>query len=120
MSLVRVALLAVVIGLTTWAGGWTAVPLVAFLWGAWRRTEPGAALGAGVAAAAAWAGALAIAAFGAPVMAVAERIGGLTGMPGVVVVAVMVVFAFALAWSAAEVGRALMQWGTRRWVPERE
>lgn len=120
MNLVRVLLLAVVIGLTTWAGGWTAVPLVAFLWGAWRRTEPRAALAGGVAAAAAWAGAFIIAALNAPVMAVAERIGGLTGMPGVMMVAVMLLFAFALGWSAAEVGRALMLWATRSWVAERE
>ena len=111
---VRILLLAAAIALATWAGGWTAVPLVAFLWGAWRRDERSSTLAAGVAGLIGWGALLGIGAIGAPVFAVAARVGGLAGVPGALVVGVALLFAFGLAWSAAEVGRTLMMLAVRR------
>jgi hypothetical protein len=111
---VRTLLLAAVIAIATWAGGWTAVPLVAFLWGAWRRDERNSALAAGFAASIGWGILLGVAAVRVPVLTVAEQVGGLTGVPGVAVVGVTLVFAFALAWSAAEVARTLVLLAVRR------
>jgi hypothetical protein len=105
--------LTVAIAAATWAGGWSAVPLIAFLWGAWRRSEDGAALAAGLAGALAWGVLLGVAAVGAPVLTVAERMGGLAGVPGLAIVLLMLLFAFGLGWSAAVLGRALMQLALR-------
>lgn len=99
--------LAAAIAGATWAGGWTGVPLVAFLWGAWRRDEPLAAFAAGFAATIGWAVLLGLAALSAPVFAVADRVGGVAGASGALVILVALVFAFGLAWSAAVVGRTL-------------
>jgi hypothetical protein len=112
----QAALLAAALAAGTWAGGWTAVPLVAFLFGAWRREDSRAPLVAAVAAPAAWGALLAIAAARAPVLSVAERVGGLAGIPGVAVVALSLLFAAGLGWSAAETGRALMLVAMRRHV----
>lgn len=107
-SPVRILSLALVLGFATWAVGWTGVPLIAFLWGAWRREERRAPVEAGIAASSAWACLLVLAAFRAPVFMVVERMGGLAGVPGAAIVMVMLAFAFGLAWSAAEVARGLM------------
>ncbi|HUF30443.1 MAG TPA: hypothetical protein VMM77_07225 [Gemmatimonadaceae bacterium] len=113
-SPLRVALLAAVLAFATWAVGWTGVPLIAFLWGAWRREERRAPFEAGIAGSSAWACLLLFAAIRAPVLAVAERMGGLAGVPGIVIVLVMLAFAFGLAWSAAEVARGLMLLAVRQ------
>lgn len=107
-------LLAIAIVAATWAGGWSGVPLVAFLWGAWRREDRGSPFVAGIAATLGWGLLLGFAALGAPVLAVARQLGGLAGVPGAVVVGVALLFVFALAWSAAEVGRTLMMLTVRR------
>lgn len=84
------------------------MPLVAFLWGAWRRTDVRAPVVAAVASPLAWALLLGVAAIAAPVLTVAERVGGLAGVPSTAIVAVMLAFAAGLGWSAAEIGRALL------------
>ena len=111
---VRLLFLSAAIAVTTWAGQWTAVPLVAFLWGAMRREDGTAPLVAAAAAVLGWGALLGLVAIGAPVFTVAERVGGLAGVPGVAIVAVTLVFAAGLAWSAAEVGRTLMLLAVRR------
>ena len=111
---VRTLLLAAAIAGATWAGGWTGVPLVAFLWGAWRRDEQAVAFAAGFAAAIGWAVLLGVSALSAPVFSVADRLGGVAGVGGSVVILVALVFAFGLAWSAAAVGRTLMLLAVRR------
>lgn len=112
-------LLTAAVAIGTWAGGWSAVPLVAFLWGAWRREDPGAPLTAAACAPVAWAVLLLFSALRAPVLTVADRLGGLAGVPGPAIVAVMLLFAAGLGWSAAEVGRALMLLAVRgRPAPE--
>jgi hypothetical protein len=117
---VRILILSAAIASATWAGGWSGVPLVAFLWGAWRRDERGSPLGAGLAAVTGWAVLLGIAALGSPVVTVAERVGGLAGVPGAAVVVLTLAFAFGLAWSAAEVGRMLMMVAVRRGASDEE
>lgn len=110
----RIVSLAALLAFATWAVGWTGVPLIAFLWGAWRREERRSPMEAGIAATAGWAYLLIFAAFRAPVLAVAERMGGLAGVPGAAIVLVSLVFAFGLAWSAAEVARGLMLLAVRQ------
>jgi hypothetical protein len=105
---VRTFLLAAAIAAATWAGGWSGVPLVAFLWGAWRRDEPLVAFGAGVAAIVGWVILLGISALSAPLFAVADRIGGVAGVDGAFVFVMALIFAFGLAWSAAALGGMLM------------
>jgi hypothetical protein len=105
---VRILSLVIVLALATWAVGWTGVPLISFLWGAWRREERRAPVEAGIAASSAWASLLVLAAIRAPVLMVAERMGGLAGVPGAAIVLVTLAFALGLAWSAAEVARGLM------------
>jgi hypothetical protein len=111
---IRLLALAAAIAAGTWAGGWSAVALVAFLWGAWRREERSSPLLAGVAAVIGWGALLVISGIRGPVLTVAERVGGLTGLPGVAIVAATLLFSFGLAWSAAEVARALMLLSVRR------
>jgi hypothetical protein len=115
---IRLLVLAAAIAAGTWAGGWSAVPLVAFLWGAWRREERSSPLLAGLAAVIGWGALLVISGIRGPVLTIADRVGGLAGLPGVAIVAATLLFAFGLAWSAAEVARALMLLSVRRAAAE--
>lgn len=109
---VRALVVGTVIALATIAGGWSGVPLAAFLWGAWRRREADAAPVAGIGAILAWGGLLVWQATLGPVMRVADRLAGVFGAPGPVLVLASLVLAFGLAWSAAEVGSGAMRLAT--------
>lgn len=89
----------------TVAGGWWAVPVIGLVWGFFAHARrPG--LRAAAAAGLAWAVLLAWTATQGPVGQVARRIGGVFLLPGPALMALAVVFAMALAGTAAVVGRA--------------
>lgn len=111
---IQLWLLAGVMGLATWAGGWSGVPLVAFLWGAMRHQSRPAGAVAALAACIAWIALLLIAALQGPITLVARMIGGIVGAPAIVPVLVTLLFAAGLGWSASEVGRGVMRLGLRQ------
>ncbi|UCF18175.1 MAG: hypothetical protein JSU87_09415 [Gemmatimonadota bacterium] len=81
--------------------GWWTVPIVAALWG-WASTgRPW--LSAALAAAAAWAALLLVTAFQGPVGPLAAKLGGVMGLPAVVLLMLTVILPATLAGSAAEV-----------------
>lgn len=106
--LLRLALLALAFAAgTTWLG-WGAVPFLGAVWGviAWRARD--AAWSAAMGAVLGWGALLLWAAASGPVGVLAQRVGGIFGLPGSVLVLVTLIYAAALAWSAAAVGRAAM------------
>lgn len=104
----RLALLALAFAAGTAWLGWWAVPFLGAVWGviAWRVSD--AAWTAAVAAVVAWGGLLLWTAARGPVGVLAERVGGVLGLPAAALVAVTLLYAAALAWSSATVGRAVM------------
>jgi hypothetical protein len=100
--MIATLLLLLAMALATWAAGWWGVLAAGTLWGLLRRRP---AL-AGIAAAAAWLGLLAL---DGPVDALRrlmQRTGGIFGVPGWVLVIATLLFPFLLAWSAARLARA--------------
>jgi hypothetical protein len=93
-------------GTASW--GWWTVPLIAAVL-ALLRARP---WHASVAAVAAWSLLLGRDAAASPLMPYADRLGGLFGLPGVVLVLLTVLFAGLLAWSAATVVDSLRNGGS--------
>lgn len=89
--------------------GWWAVPLTAALWGLLRPALSGPALLAGCAAALAALGWLGYGLLTEPdaFRRLAERVGAVLGLPGVLLVVVSVVFPALLGWSAAALAGGL-------------
>jgi hypothetical protein len=87
----------VVAALTWWLGWWT-VPLVAALWG--LRGKP---MEVAQAALLAWAGILAAQSIRAPLLPLADRVGGIFGLPAWGLLAVTPLFAALVAWAAATI-----------------
>ncbi len=97
-------------GVATWVVGWWGVPVVGLAWGIWssKNTKPPVAAGltAATCAVVAWAALLAwIAALG-PLPLLARTLGTVAGVPGAVLVAMTLVFAGLLAWSATTAARS--------------
>lgn len=104
-GLLRVALLAAAFALGTYAFGWWAVAVVGVAWGVMNPGMPRVALRAGVAAAVAWGGLLAMPAVaGAPMAAFATKLAAVMQVPAWGLLAAELLFPGALAWSAAVVG----------------
>lgn len=99
--IVRLVLLASAFGLATWLAGWLAVPVVSATWGVMGWRQRGATSAAAVAAALAWGGLLALIVTRGDLVTFASRLGGAVGLPGPGVILVTLLFAAALAWSAA-------------------
>ena len=79
--------------------GWWGVPLVAGACALASRPRP---LWVGAAAALAWAAMLLVDGLrGAPLLRLADRLGGIFGAPAAVVLLIAPLFAFILAWSAS-------------------
>jgi hypothetical protein len=98
----RIALILIVAAAaagTTWLTGWWGAAVVAAAAGAWRRRAWPVALGVSLG----WAGLLLIDAIGGRMSAVARTVGAIMQVPGVALVCVTLLFAAALAWSAATV-----------------
>ena len=98
--MIEILVLAAVFAAGTWLGGWWSVALVAAIWSIWRRRP---AWRAGLAAAMAWTGLLALTIPWAPLGRVAARLGGVLGLPGWAALALPPIFALLLGWSAARV-----------------
>ena len=92
--------------LATWTFGWLAVPVVAIGFGALasRTRTPLESLGASLLA---WLALLAVQAARGPVDRVAHTLGGIVGVPAWVIPMVTLLFAAALAWSGAVLGREI-------------
>lgn len=103
---VRLLMLALAVALATWVLGWIAVPLVAVAWGALAGREDGP-VEATIGTLTAWMALLAAAAFAGGAGTVARTLGGVVGIPALVLPAVTLIFGAAMAWSAAVVGREL-------------
>lgn len=93
LQLLVVALLGVV---GTWLGGWWVLPVIGAAYG-WRGGRP---LLAGLGAALAW-GVLFLALPAAPLGRLLTRLGALAHLPGPALVALTLLFAGLLGWSAA-------------------
>ena len=103
-----------VLGLTalmaggTWLFGWMAVPILGLLWGALRRPRhsPGliAAWGAGFG----WGALLFWMSRLGPVGEVADRVGGITGLPATGVITMTVLFAALVAGTGASLSCAIV------------
>ena len=98
--MIEILILSGVFAAGTWLGGWWSVVLVAAVWSLWRRRP---AWRAGVAAAIAWAGLLALTIPWAPLGRLAARLGSVFSMPGWAALALPPLFAFLLGWSGARV-----------------
>lgn len=98
--MIEILVLAGVLAAGTWLWGWWSVVLVATVWSLWRRRP---AWRAGVAAASAWAGLMALTIPWAPLSRLAPRLGGTFGVPEWVALVLPPLFAFLLGWSAARV-----------------
>lgn len=91
----------------TFALGWWAVPLLAFLWAVFVGTRSRPVFFATICATAAWCGILLLDAARGPLVAVAERFGGVFGFRPIVLMVVTILFPALLGWSASSVGSAI-------------
>lgn len=91
---------------TTFAFGWWAVPLLAFAWAAFVDTRR-PVMFATICATSAWIAVLLLDAARGPVDIVAARFGGVLGFPSVALIAVTLIYAALLSWSASFVGAAI-------------
>ena len=105
-SAVKFLLLTEAFAVTTYAFGWWAVPLLAFSWAAFVHTRR-PILFATICSASAWAAMLLNDAARGPVNAVGDRFGGILGIPSIALIAITILFAALLAWSASCVGAAV-------------
>jgi hypothetical protein len=99
----RIALLAVAFALATAAFGWWTVPLLGGVWGAVASPGTRPALTAGAAACLGWGLLLAWAAAQGPALVLAQRVGGVMGLPGWLFAVLTVAFAALLGGTAAAV-----------------
>ena len=97
---VRVVLLAEAFAVATFGLGWWTVPIIAALY-ALASTNPKRARTAGLCALGGWATLLLLDAAKGPVGTMATRLGGVMGLPGVVLLLLTLIFPALLAWSAA-------------------
>lgn len=93
----------------TWVIGWWGVLVAASAIGFAFAGEGGAPWRAALAAMLAWAALLAVDAAAGPLGVVVRTLGGVLRVPGVVAIALTLVFPGLLAWSAATVAAALRQ-----------
>ncbi len=93
----------------TLIAGWWGVPVVGLLWGAWSRKNVrppvAAGLSAAICAVAAWAALLIWTAAVGPLPLLVRTLGAVVGIPGLVLVALALLFAGLLAWSATTAAR---------------
>ena len=103
---IRGILLAEAFAVATFGLGWWTVPLIAALYSLISSSGTRARTAA-VCALAGWATLLALDTVKGPVPAMASRLGGVMGVPSIVLLVLTLVFPAALAWSAAALMRSL-------------
>ena len=104
--LIKAVLLAEAFAVATFGLGWWTVPLIAAVYALISR-NPQRARTAALCALAGWATLLALDAAKGPVPAMASRLGGVMGVPPIVLLILTLIFPAALAWSAAALMRSL-------------
>jgi hypothetical protein len=112
---VRVVLLTAAFALVTRALGWWSVPLVAAAWALMDRGAPRAPWDAALAAALAWALFLAWLAVEGPLGYLLHLTAEIFPLPAAALLAITLLYAASLAWSAATLASAL----TRPWLSAR-
>ena len=103
---VKFLLLTEAFAVATFAFGWWAVPLLAFAWAAFVDTRRPVVF-ATMCATSAWIAVLLLNAARGPVDIVAARFGGVLGLPSVALIAITIIYAALLSWSASVVGAAV-------------
>ncbi len=101
----RVALLTAAFAVATMVLGWWSVAAVGLLWGAIAGPERQPVRTAAASAALGWMVLLAITALQGPVLRVADRVGGVLGVPWPVVVVITLAFGGVVGGVGAWVGR---------------
>lgn len=98
--LARVVLLAEAFAVATYAAGWWSVPIIAIAWALFSK-DANRARFAALCAAGGWATLLLLDVAKGPVAAMGLRLGGVMGVPSVVLFLATLLFPALLAWSAA-------------------
>ena len=123
-TLVQFLILTEAFAIMTFAGGWSGVPVVAFVWALSVGPRAKPVLLATLCAAAAWGSLLLLDAARGPLGDVAARFGGVMGMSPLTLYAITLLLATLLAWSAsvigAEIRKAVLARRARQKSPVRE
>jgi hypothetical protein len=106
-QLLFVAIVSVAMAVLTWVIGWWGIVLGAVVVGFAFRVQGGGGWRVALAAALAWAALLVVDAAGGPFARLAHTLGGVMRVPGPALIAITLLFAAALAWSAATVAALL-------------
>ena len=104
--LIKAILLAEAFATATFGLGWWTVPLIAALYSL-ISSNPKRARPAALCALGGWATLLALDTIKGPVPAMASKLGGVMGVPSIVLVILTLLFPALLAWSAAALIRSL-------------
>jgi hypothetical protein len=104
--LVKAVLLAEAFAVATFGLGWWTVPIIAALY-AIASTNPHRARTADLCAVGGWATLLLLDALKGPVGAMATRLGGVMGVPAVILLLLTLIFPALLAWTAAATASSL-------------
>jgi hypothetical protein len=111
-AVLRIVLLAAAFATATLVLGWWSVAAVGILWGVVAGPERHAGRTAALAASLGWLALLAVTALQGPVLRVAERVGGVLGVPWPAVVVITLVFPALLGgvggWGGREAGRMMV------------
>jgi hypothetical protein len=108
-TIARIALLAVAFAAATLVFGWWSVAAVGILWGVVAGPGRRAGRTAALAASLGWLALLVVTALQGPVLRVADRVGGVLGVPWAVVVGITLVFPALLGGGGAWVGRVIRE-----------
>ena len=103
-TVVQFLILTEAFAVVTFAGGWSGVPVVAFVWALSVGPRAKPVLLPTICAAAAWGSLLLLDAARGPLGEVAVRFGGVMGMSPLALYAITLLLATLLAWSAAVIG----------------
>ncbi|HMA20574.1 MAG TPA: hypothetical protein VKO87_07200 [Gemmatimonadaceae bacterium] len=105
-NFVKAILIAELFAVATYALGWWTVPLIAAAWGFVSR-DANAARYTALCAMAGWVTLLLLDAAKGPVASMAARLGGVMGIPAVLLYVLTLLFPALLAWSAAKLSAGL-------------
>ncbi|MDH3570340.1 MAG: hypothetical protein OER89_09140 [Gemmatimonadota bacterium] len=108
-TIARIALLAVAFATATLAFGWWSVAGVGIFWGLVAGPGRHAGRTAALAASLGWLVLLVVTALQGPVLRVADRVGGVLGVPWPVVVGITLLFPAVLGGVGAGVGRVIRE-----------